>query len=72
MVHDSYGTHSSNMPTLSNILREEFVSMYEEHDVLNELRDHAIKTLGTEDVPLPPSMGNLDIRNVLKSDYFFA
>tara|TARA_R110000850_G_scaffold171373_4_gene296763 strand:- start:738 stop:2258 length:1521 start_codon:yes stop_codon:yes gene_type:complete len=72
MVHDSYGTHSSNMPELSSILREEFVSMYEEHDVLNELRDHAIKTLGTEDVPLPPSMGNLDIRNVLKSDYFFA
>ena len=72
MVHDSYGTHSSMMPQLSNILREEFVSMYEEHDVLDELRTHAIKTLGTEDVPLPPSKGNLDIRNVLKSDYFFA
>lgn len=72
MVHDSYGTHSSMMPQLSSILREEFVSMYEEHDVLDNLRQHAIKTLGTEDVPLPPSMGNLDIRNVLKSDYFFA
>ena len=72
MVHDSYGTHSSMMPQLSSILREEFVNMYEEHDVLDELRQHAIKTLGTEDVPLPPSMGNLDIRNVLKSDYFFA
>jgi DNA-directed RNA polymerase len=72
MVHDSYGTHSSMMPQLSEILREQFVSMYEEHDVLDELRTHAIKTLGTEDVPLPPSKGNLDIRNVLKSDYFFA
>jgi DNA-directed RNA polymerase len=60
------------MPQLSEILREQFVSMYEEHDVLDELRTHAIKTLGTEDVPLPPSKGNLDIRNVLKSDYFFA
>ena len=72
MVHDSYGTHSSLMPTMSNLIREEFVKMYEEHDVLTELRDHAIQTLGTEDIPLPPAMGDLDIRKVLHSDYFFA
>ena len=72
MVHDSYGTHSSLMPRMSDIIRDEFVRMYEEHDVLTELRDHAIQTLGTEDVPLPPAMGNLDIRKVLHSDYFFA
>jgi DNA-directed RNA polymerase len=72
MVHDSYGTHSSMMPLLSEVLREEFVKMYEQHDVLTELRQHAIITLGTEDVPQPPSCGSLDLRNVLKSDYFFA
>ena len=72
MVHDSYGTHSSLMPTMSNIIREEFVKMYEEHDVLTELRDHAKQSLGTEAIPLPPTMGNLDIRKVLESDYFFA
>jgi len=72
MVHDSYGTHSTNMITMSEILREEFVSMYEEHDVLTELRDHAITVLGTGDVPFPPSRGNLDLSNILKSDYFFA
>jgi DNA-directed RNA polymerase len=57
---------------MSNLIREEFVKMYEEHDVLTELRDHAIQTLGTEDIPLPPAMGDLDIRKVLHSDYFFA
>ena len=72
MVHDSYGTHSSNMVQMSDILREEFVRMYEEHDVLEELRQHAMRTLRTEDVPVPPSKGNLDLANVLKSDYFFA
>ena len=46
--------------------------MYEEHDVLEELRQHAMRTLRTEDVPVPPSKGNLDLANVLKSDYFFA
>ena len=72
MVHDSYGTHSSFMPMMSDILRQEFVNMYEEHNVLTELRDHAILTLGTDDVPEPPSVGNLDLQNVLKSQYFFA
>jgi len=72
MVHDSYGTHSSNMVQMSDILREEFVKMYEQHDVLEELRQHAMRTLRTEDVPVPPSKGNLDLANVLKSDYFFA
>ena len=72
MVHDSYGTHSPLMPMMSDVLREEFVNMYQEHDVLTELRDHATTILGTDEVPHPPSMGNLDLCNVLKSQYFFA
>jgi DNA-directed RNA polymerase len=72
MVHDSYGTHSTSMPIMSDILRSEFVNMYETHDVLNELRDHAVRTLGTNDVPYPPAMGKLDLASVLRSDYFFA
>ena len=72
MVHDSYGTHSTYMPQLSEVLRQEFVNMYEQHDVLTELREHAIRVLGTQDVPVPPSKGNLDLREVLRSQYFFA
>ncbi|MAI39644.1 DNA-directed RNA polymerase [Alteromonas sp.] len=72
MVHDSYGTHSPAMNTMSEVLREEFVNMYEQHDVLHNLRQHAIITLGTEDIPLPPEQGNLQLRDILKSDYFFA
>ena len=72
MVHDSYGTHSSDMPRLSEVLREEFVRLYTEHDVLTELREHATVTLGTNDVPQPPAKGNLDLQNILKSQYFFA
>ena len=73
MVHDSYGTHSPNMPLLNNKLREAFVEMYKEHDVLQNLYDSAVTTLaeGT-DVPLPPNKGELNIEEVLKSDYFFA
>jgi DNA-directed RNA polymerase len=72
MVHDSYGTHSSNMVRMSEVLRESFVDMYEQNDVLSDLRLHACNNLGTEDVPEPPAKGDLELRNVLNSKYFFA
>ena len=73
MVHDSYGTHSTNMPMLNDKLREAFVEMYKDNDVLQNLYDSAVTTLaeGT-DIPLPPQKGTLNIEEVLKSDYFFA
>ena len=73
MVHDSYGTHSPNMVTLNNKLREAFVEMYRDNDVLSDLYTYAVTSLkeGTE-VPVPPTKGCLNIEEVLKSDYFFA
>lgn len=73
MVHDSYGTHSPNMPRLNKRLREAFVSMYQEHDVLLNLYEDAVVSLpeGTL-VPPPPPKGGLDLTEVLQSDYFFA
>ena len=72
MVHDSYGTHCSNIPLMQQILRHEFVEMYENNDVLAQLRDHAINRLGHEELPELPKKGTLDLKQVLKSDYFFA
>lgn len=72
MVHDSYGTHSPNMNTLGNVLRECFVDMYEEHDVLQELYDHAAQQIGTADLPDVPTKRNLDLSKVLESNYFFS
>ena len=71
MVHDSYGTHSPNMHVMSRILREEFVNLYLENDVLNQLRDH-ISSYTRGDIPEPPEQGTLDLRKVLDSQYFFA
>ena len=73
MVHDSYGTHSPNMPLLNRKLREAFVEIYKEHDVLLNLYTDAVTTLGEGTVvPPPPTKGTLDIDEVLLSDYFFA
>ena len=73
MVHDSYGTHSPNMVKLNDKLREAFVEMYRDNDVLQNLYDSAVNTLaeGTE-IPEPPPRGSLEIEEVLNSDYFFA
>ena len=73
MVHDSYATHSTNMPKLNKRLREAFVKMYQDNDVLGNLYDSAVATLPKDiDIPLPPQKGDLDLNEVLQSDYFFA
>jgi DNA-directed RNA polymerase len=75
MVHDSYGTLAADMPMLSACLRQAFVQMYRDHDVLAELRDLILQRLPEKQhaklPPLPP-MGDLDLSAVIQSDFFFA
>ena len=66
MIHDGYGTLAADCDVLARELREAFVDMYSQHDVLSELAD-ACRT----DAPPPPS-GTLDITDVRASKYFFA
>lgn len=72
-VHDSYGTHAADMGTLFACIRHAFVSLYENNDVLENLHLDIISQLpeGAE-VPPPPPRGDLNIREVLNSDFFFA
>lgn len=72
MVHDSYGTHSPNMKRLGEVLRESFVTMYKENDVMQQLYDRAAGKIGTSDLPEIPSKRNLDLDKVLQSKYFFS
>jgi DNA-directed RNA polymerase len=71
MIHDSYGTHACNTSLLAATLRSVFVRMYQ-GDPLTALRDEIVQTNpGIELEPLP-SKGDLDLNQVLKSDFFFA
>ena len=73
MVHDSYGTHSPNMPALNSVLREEFVKMYQDFDILFNLYQGAIVDLPQDClIPAPPEKGRLKLEEVLLSDYFFS
>lgn len=66
MIHDDYGTHAADAGKLYRIIRERFVDMYEQHDVLAEFR------VAYPQLPDPPAQGTLDIRQVLDSPYFFS
>lgn len=65
MIHDDYGTHASDAAKLYRIIREVFVSMYEGCEPLTAFAS-------AYDLPAPPASGDLDLRDVLTSPYFFS
>ena len=72
MIHDSYGCHAADAPTMARVLREEFVRIYEK-PVMETFKEELELQLppGTELPELPP-YGSLDLSEVLESRYFFA
>ena len=70
MVHNSFGVHASDIDFLNRALREEFVRIYSEPVVQNFLNEQR-EAHPHVNLPEPPT-GNLDIRQVISSPYFFA
>lgn len=68
MIHDSFGTHARHAPTMARVLREQFVTMYEEHDPLQDL----VEAYGELGLPEAPERGQLDLHAVVQSKYFFS
>lgn len=66
MIHDDYGTHAANADTLFHIIRQEFVTMYQGNQPLVQFAERYPEA-GT-----PPEEGDLDITEVLLSDFFFS
>ncbi|CAM8942508.1 unnamed protein product [Rhodiola kirilowii] len=69
-VHDSYWTHACDVDTMNRILREKFVELYE-MPILENLLESFQKAYPTLTFPSLPERGNLDLRQVLDSPYFF-
>jgi DNA-directed RNA polymerase len=65
MVHDDYGTHAADAQRLYDIIRQTFVAQYEGCDPLTEFAHKY-------DLQDPPEKGDLDLRLVLNSPYFFS
>lgn len=74
MVHDSFGVHASDATDLSWILRKAFVDQYST-DQLESFREQVAAQLSDEQrakLPPVPEKGDLDIKEVMQSWYFFA
>lgn len=66
MIHDDYGTLAADTETLQRLIRETFVQMYSDCNPLELFRE------GTGVTSELPASGDLDIKDVLQSTYFFC
>lgn len=75
MIHDSFGTTAGDVENLYHVVREGFMEMYGDIDVIESFRDEIIQQLGPKNQaklePLPLK-GNLDLSEVVNSKYCFA
>jgi DNA-directed RNA polymerase len=74
-VHDSFGTTAADVETLNLSLREAFIEMFGQHDILEEFRDDVKRQLPEKlqaKLPSVPDKGNLDIEQLRHSKFFFA
>ncbi|KAF7133322.1 hypothetical protein RHSIM_Rhsim09G0120300 [Rhododendron simsii] len=69
-VHDSYWTHACDVDKMNRILREKFVELYET-PILEDLLESFQNKFPTLNFPPLPERGDFDLREVLKSPYFF-
>ena len=75
MIHDSFGTTAAETEDLFRIVRESFVEMYTDVDVLGGFREEIVRQLTEESVkelPELPGKGSLDLSGVLLSRFSFA
>ncbi|KAL0538820.1 hypothetical protein IC582_022979 [Cucumis melo] len=69
-VHDSYWTHACDVDEMNRILRQKFVELYEAPILENLLKEFKKSFPNTKFPPLPAG-GDFDLKEVLKSPYFF-
>lgn len=72
VVHDSFGTHCTNMETLSAALRMAVVTLFKDNLLMKLKEDLESQLPNDIKLPDPPEMGTFDLNEVLESDYLFS
>ena len=70
-VHDSFWTHPCDVDMMNGFIREEFIKLYES-DPLGQLKKSLEERFPSEIIPEIPGKGELDLKEILKSTYFFS
>jgi DNA-directed RNA polymerase len=72
VIHDDFGTHACDTDNLRDLLRQTFVDMYKEHDVLSEFLE-LNETILLDEIEVElPEVGSLNLDDVLASSYAFG
>jgi DNA-directed RNA polymerase len=74
-VHDSFGCLANRATVFRDVIRQEFVTLYQQHDVLAEILDQAKRDLTERNrqmLPTLPVYGALNIKQVMNAPYCFA
>lgn len=75
LIHDSFGTIPADAGKLFKAVRETMVITYENNDVLADFYDQFADQLHEtqlDKMPQLPKKGNLNLQDILKSDFAFA
>ena len=73
LIHDSFGTHTSNTSEFFYIIREAFVDMYENYCPYKTIYKSTLKSLKDKSkAPQVPQKGTLDVQQIYSSLYAFA
>lgn len=75
LIHDSFGTIPADAANLFKAVRETMVGTYEANDVLEDFYQQFADQLHEsqlEAMPPLPAKGDLDLQDILKSDFAFA
>lgn len=68
-VHDSFSTHASDVELLLRRTKEVFIQMYDHDNFFDVIRKQL--TDDTDSIE-QPALGDLNVANIISSDYFFA
>lgn len=71
MIHDDFGVHAADTVKWHKIIREQFVLLHTDFDVLAEFKSQHEELYDIE-LPDLPAKGDLDLSEVLQSPYFFG
>lgn len=71
MIHDDFGVHACHVDEWHGIIREQFVRLHSDNDVLQQFKEQNEKRTGIV-LPDLPEKGNLDLSAVCNSLYFFG
>ena len=70
-VHDSFSVNANDVSALIQITKEKWIEMYGAENQLERMKTQMLSVVETFDGETP-ELGNLDVQDVLESDYFFC